>query len=78
MPIYEFLCDHCNHSFEKMTSISDRDAKTKCPSCGSQKTARKLSTVGVGKTPSPTSSAPARAHPAACGCCSNRRSCGIN
>lgn len=78
MPFYEFMCEHCGHSFEKMTSISDRDAKTQCPSCGSRKTGRKLSAVGVGKSTSPTASPGSHAHPAACSCCRNVNSCGMN
>ena len=76
MPIYEFLCSHCNNSFEERTTISNRNAKPPCPSCGSKKTARQLSSVGVGKTQ--TAPARAAAHPTACGCCSRRAACGIN
>ena len=70
MPIYEFLCAHCGESFEKTAAISQRDAKTKCPACGSPKTARKLSAVGVGKTPAPRSGP--------CSGCSHMGACGLN
>jgi putative FmdB family regulatory protein len=42
MPIYEFVCRDCNKDFEKLTPASERD-RTPCPTCGSQKTARKIS-----------------------------------
>ena len=76
MPIYEFICNHCNESFEERTTISNRNAKPPCPSCGSKKTARQLSNVGVGKSSAPISRTPA--HSSGCGCCSRRASCGIN
>ena len=34
MPIYEYLCDHCGHRFEKIQKVSDPPCK-KCPNCGS-------------------------------------------
>ena len=42
MPIYEFVCRDCNKDFEKLTSASERD-RTPCPTCGSGRTARKIS-----------------------------------
>ena len=48
MPMYEFRCDSCNTNFDERVSVSDRDRKIPCPKCGSTKTGRKLSVVGVG------------------------------
>jgi putative FmdB family regulatory protein len=33
MPIYDYRCDHCGHSFSAVQSFSDA-ALEKCPNCG--------------------------------------------
>jgi putative FmdB family regulatory protein len=33
MPIYDYHCDHCGHSFSQVQSYKDQ-ALEKCPSCG--------------------------------------------
>ena len=35
MPIYEYYCESCEHSFEELLSVSERDEPTKesCPIC---------------------------------------------
>ena len=33
MPIYDYHCDHCGHSFSSVQSFSDPPLE-KCPSCG--------------------------------------------
>ena len=48
MPIYEFHCDGCDATFERMTRMSARDERVACPECGSKKTGRKLSVVNAG------------------------------
>jgi putative FmdB family regulatory protein len=79
MPIYEFHCDDCDASFDHMTSMSDRDAKTKCPACGSKKTGRKLSVVAVGAGSNAAASpAGTHTHSGMCGCGKMRGSCGGN
>ena len=42
MPVYEYLCDKCGEAFDVMTSLSERDAKAVCPSCGSRDVTRKF------------------------------------
>ncbi|WP_422480543.1 FmdB family zinc ribbon protein [Pleomorphochaeta sp. DL1XJH-081] len=32
MPIYEYICDSCNHQFEIQQSMND-NALTECPQC---------------------------------------------
>lgn len=36
MPTYDYRCDSCDHSFESIRSMSQRDVPTQepCPSCG--------------------------------------------
>jgi putative FmdB family regulatory protein len=33
MPIYDYHCDHCGHSFSQVQSYKDQPLE-KCPSCG--------------------------------------------
>jgi putative FmdB family regulatory protein len=33
MPIYEYVCDHCQCKFELLRSIHQSDAPTVCPKC---------------------------------------------
>ncbi|HEX6781755.1 MAG TPA: zinc ribbon domain-containing protein [Solirubrobacterales bacterium] len=42
MPIYEFECEACGSRFEELVTA---DATAACPSCGSERTRRLLSTV---------------------------------
>ncbi len=43
MPIYEFVCDKCNKTFEKFV-LSSRDiARVRCPGCGSEEVKKLLS-----------------------------------
>lgn len=43
MPIYEYCCQDCAHTFEKMRSMSMADAEIACPKCESVHTRRGLS-----------------------------------
>jgi putative FmdB family regulatory protein len=47
MPIYEFACGKCKHTFEVLCRMSDT-ATPACPQCTSKKT-RKLMSVFGGK-----------------------------
>ncbi len=33
MPLYEYLCDHCHHKFERIDKFTARQTR-KCPKCG--------------------------------------------
>ena len=48
MPIYEYTCQSCQKSFEKLVRSMNGGEKIACPECGSQKTARALSVFAVG------------------------------
>jgi len=39
MPVYEYFCESCEHSFELLSSVTDRDKPLKkpCPECGKKK-----------------------------------------
>jgi len=42
MPIYEYVCEACNDTYEALQKISDA-ALTVCPHCGEEKLKKKLS-----------------------------------
>ncbi len=45
MPIFEYACDECGETFEKLIrSFSARAEKIVCPACGSTRVNKKLST----------------------------------
>lgn len=43
MPTYDYLCENCEHEFEKFQSITANPLK-KCPSCGKMKLNRLIGT----------------------------------
>jgi putative FmdB family regulatory protein len=66
MPIYEYECDQCGQSFEKMVRFYETDRLPVCPNCSSQATHKKISLVnslggsGLGSTGSSGSSCASR------------------
>ncbi len=64
MPIYEFICDQCEHEFEKL--VFNSSEKIGCPKCNGKKVSRKMSAFAFssgGKFKSTASSS--------CGSCSS-------
>lgn len=50
MPIYEFECDGCEHTFSKLyrkVRGSDEDTPPPCPECGSHDTRRAVTSFAV-------------------------------
>ena len=45
MPIYEYQCEECGEEFEKIVRLSQADHRQGCPSCQSQNTRKKISTI---------------------------------
>ena len=47
MPLYDYRCTKCNHTFEQFEKIDDRNKPSKkpCPSCGKKKV--ELNIVGA-------------------------------
>jgi len=45
MPIYEYICDACKHSYDAMQKISDAPL-TDCPECGAAALKKQLSAPG--------------------------------
>ena len=55
MPMYEYLCEGCDHRFEIMQSLSAKADETVCPRCQTMKSRRLMSSfaskiVGTHKT----------------------------
>ena len=46
MPIYEYRCQDCGKDFEKLVRSANSDG-VRCPSCGEQHLALKLSTFAA-------------------------------
>ena len=49
MPVYEYRCSGCGEGFERILSVSEREAplKAKCPGCGKRKVRRAFDTPPV-------------------------------
>jgi putative FmdB family regulatory protein len=48
MPLYEYTCESCNHTFEALHSISELGKKEKCPVCGKPAERKQISLFGKG------------------------------
>jgi putative FmdB family regulatory protein len=44
MPLFEFVCNECNQPFEELLRSTSAVDQVNCPSCGSPKIAKKIST----------------------------------
>lgn len=65
MPMYQYACENCGQPFERKLTMRESGDAQACPSCGSQKTRKKLGAValGSGATPTRSASAPPRTSP---------------
>ena len=43
MPIYEYVCQNCEHEFEALRSMSQADLAMTCVKCGGENLKRKIS-----------------------------------
>lgn len=43
MPIYEYACTPCGHTFEELILRRSDEAEVRCPGCGSEDVARQMS-----------------------------------
>ena len=68
MPIYEYICEDCQHPFETLVQGSEQP---ECPECGGTKLAKQLSVFAVNKEqappPSPCQGCPSAGGPGGCG-----------
>jgi putative FmdB family regulatory protein len=43
MPVYEYACLDCQHTFDALRSMSQADDPIACPDCGKEHTSRMIS-----------------------------------
>lgn len=43
MPVYQYICNDCNHNFEELRGISQSDEELNCPECKSKNINRVVS-----------------------------------
>src|SRR5436309_732884 len=48
VPIYEYQCRICGHTFEMLRRIKDADNRLECPKCRTMKVERQFSTFAAG------------------------------
>ena len=70
MPIFEYICQECQHEFE--TLVFGRD-KAKCPKCQSQKLSPQLSVFAVSTKGMSAKSSANTSTTGACGSCGDSR-----
>lgn len=71
MPIFEYICEKCDHHFEAIVLGSQKPA---CPKCNGKKLAQQISSFGVAGNS-------ASSGPGSCGTCGDPRgpgSCSMN
>lgn len=47
MPLYEYVCESCEHAFEVLQSLGADAEGIVCPSCGHSRVSRQLSTFAA-------------------------------
>ncbi|MCS6840541.1 MAG: zinc ribbon domain-containing protein [Roseiflexus sp.] len=67
MPLYEYQCGECAHTFDALRPLHRIDEPVNCPACGSRQVRRKMPVIALRMDPTSTRSGSA--------CCSGRCSC---
>lgn len=67
MPIFEYQCQQCSESFEKITLASSQ-TKPDCPECGSEDVAKQISTFAA-KSNDPGPGSFSETNAPSCGSC---------
>lgn len=67
MPLYEYECKACGEQFEMLVSADKKDEAKACPACGSEDSARMLSTFAVGTAAKPGPDCPTCCPGGTCG-----------
>ncbi|HZW03685.1 MAG TPA: zinc ribbon domain-containing protein [Anaerolineaceae bacterium] len=47
MPLYEYRCETCGRTFEKMAAFSQADGSPECPHCHGSQTRKQISTFAT-------------------------------
>lgn len=74
MPIFEYECANCRKPFEKLVRSGNTVAVVACPSCGSHRTKRKISSFA--HTVKGGSSTPKSSSGSCSGNCGGCKGCG--
>lgn len=77
MPIYEYRCEHCDRSFDVLTSFAERDRKQPCPTCESTQTRVQVSSfAAIGAPEGGADVGPQMLSGGGGGCCGGACGCG--
>ncbi len=57
MPLYEYLCQGCGHTFETLRSFHEKDEDVQCPQCSEKKVEKLMSACCTVKGESSSSNA---------------------
>jgi len=47
VPVYEYICKHCGHGFDRILPHARADDPGDCPSCGADEVRRRFSRIAV-------------------------------
>ncbi|MFQ3632155.1 FmdB family zinc ribbon protein [Roseiflexus sp.] len=47
MPLYEYQCSDCAHTFDMLQPFHRADERIDCPACGSRQVRRKISVIAL-------------------------------
>ncbi len=50
MPLYDFLCEDCDATFEELVKNFDDVGEVRCSKCGSRKVTRQLAVFATGQS----------------------------
>ncbi len=75
MPIYEYKCDACKTSFEKLIRRESEESELACPSCGERHLSQQYSTFAARAGSSPDAASAPRC---GSGMCGTPGMCGMN
>lgn len=56
MPLYEYRCESCGHTFEILRGLREKDEDVICPCCGQKRAERLMSAFSSAKGSSSSSS----------------------
>lgn len=79
MPIYEYHCEACDHSFEHLSpTMSAASERIECPECGAPRASRQLSVPAAPRGGAAKGAAPTPLPRGGCGRCGDPNgSCGL-
>lgn len=73
MPVYDYRCRGCGHTFDRLRPLAEADAPGPCPTCAGEDTARLPSRIArrtsVGSSLPMAGGAPSAGPSAGGGCC---------